>query len=135
MHHVAQMLESHPQAAPSEALGRCITACAISSQSCTSCADACVAEKGVGELRRCVRLNLDCADVCAATARVLSRQTDFEPATARPLLEACALACRLCAEDCEWHAEHMKMEHCRLCADACRRCERACEETLGSHSE
>ena len=83
MHHVAQMLESHPQAAASEALGRCVAACAICSQSCTSCADACLAEESVGELRRCIRLTLDCADVCVATGRVLSRQTDFEPTLAR----------------------------------------------------
>jgi hypothetical protein len=132
MHHVIQMLESHPQATPNETLGRCIAACAICSQSCTSCADACLAEEGVRELRRCIRLNLDCADVCAATARVLSRQTNFEPSLARALLEACAEACRLCAEECEWHAEHMKMDHCRVCADACRRCERACEEMLSA---
>lgn len=132
MHHVIQMLESHPQATPNEALGRCITACAICSQSCTSCADACLGEEGVSELVRCIRLNLDCAEMCAATARVLSRQTHFEPRLARPLLEACAEACRVCAEECEWHAEHMKMEHCRVCADACRRCERACVEMLSA---
>ena len=135
MHHVLQMLESHPEAATNEALGRCVTASAICSQSCTSCADACLAEESVAELRRCIRLNLDCADVCATTARVLSRQTSFEPALARSLLEACAEICRQCAEECEWHAQHMKMEHCRVCADACRRCERACEEMLASLGE
>ena len=36
-------------------------------QACTSCADACLAERAVADLRQCIRLNLDCADVCAAT--------------------------------------------------------------------
>jgi hypothetical protein len=54
---------------------------------------------------------LDCADVCATTARVLSRQTTSDGGTLRAVLEACATACRVCAE-------------------ACRRCERACQEML-----
>jgi hypothetical protein len=43
-------------------------------------------------------------------------------------LRACAHACRLCAEECEKHAPHMK--HCAICAEACRRCETACLELL-----
>lgn len=132
MHHVKEMLENHPQAIANETLGRCVTASAICAQSCTSCADACLGEESVAELVSCIRVNLDCVDVCEATARVLSRQTNFEPDLARPLLDACAQACRSCAQECEWHAEHMKLEHCRICADACRRCERACEEMLSA---
>jgi len=82
-------------------------------------------------LVRCIRLDLDCADVCEATAHVLARQTALEPATARALLEACAEACCVCAEECERHAD-MGMEHCRVCADSCRRCESACREALKS---
>lgn len=77
---------------------------------------------------RCIRLCQDCGDVCATTGRVLSRQTEFEPALARAVVEACEAACRACAEECERHAgQH---EHCRVCAEACRRCEEACEEAL-----
>jgi uncharacterized membrane protein len=79
---------------------------------------------------RCIRLNLDCADVCATTGNVLSRQTAFEPAVAMAMVQACAEACRVCADECERHAEHM--EHCRVCADACRGCERACNELASS---
>ena len=77
-------------------------------------------------------MNLDCADTCDATRRVLTRQTAFEPRLVRALLEACVEACRICAEDCERHAQEMGMEHCRLCAEACRRCEQACKELLSS---
>lgn len=66
-------------------------------------------------LVRCIRLNLDCADVCATTANLLSRQTQFEPALARAGVQACAEACRVCGEECERHGEHM--EHCRVCAE------------------
>jgi hypothetical protein len=130
MHHVAQMLETHPQASTSDALARCIEECFACAQTCTSCADACLGETDVGELVRCIRLNLDCADTCEATGRILTRQTAFEPQLARPQLEACAAACRVCAEECERHAEHH--EHCRICAEACRRCEQACEDLLSS---
>jgi hypothetical protein len=130
MHHVTKMLETHPQATANEALARCIQECFACALTCTSCADACLAEEQVQELVRCIRLNLDCADVCDTTGRVLTRQTSTEPRLARSVLEACAQACRLCTEECERHAEHH--EHCRVCAEACRRCEQACEDLRGS---
>lgn len=126
---VAEMLEAHPRGANPQ-LAELITELMSCSQACTSCADACLAEdQHLDALVRCIRLNLDCADVCAATARVLTRQTAFEPGVARSLLEACAEACRVCAEECERHAE-MGMEHCRICAESCRRCEQACRDAI-----
>lgn len=82
----------------------------------------------VAELITCIRKNLDCADVCAATGNVLSRQTGVNIETTLAVLEACREACRVCAEECAQHA-HMH-EHCQVCADACRRCETACAEVL-----
>jgi hypothetical protein len=82
----------------------------------------------VEELRQCIRLNLDCADVCLATATVASRRTGSNEEVIRKMLEACAAACRLCGEECGRHAS--KHEHCRICADACRRCEKACQAAV-----
>lgn len=96
------------------------------SQACTACADACLGE---GQTPTdCVTSDLNCADVCATTARVLSRQTAYHPGITREILQACAAICRECAEVCESHAEHH--EHCRVCAEACRRCEQACRNLL-----
>lgn len=130
MQTVSKMLETHPAELQLDvdALSRCVSECFACAQSCTSCADACLGEGEVQELVRCIRLNLDCADVCSATGRVLTRQTAFEPELARTMLEACARACRACAEECERHAGHH--EHCRVCAEECRRCEQACDELL-----
>jgi Domain of Unknown Function (DUF326) len=128
----AEILAAHPQAAPSEALVRCIEECFACVVACTSCADADLAEEDVEDLRHCIRLCLDCADVCGATGQVLTRQTSPEPRLTRTLLEACLQACRLCAEECERHAAHH--EHCRLCAETCRRCEQACADLLASFS-
>ena len=55
---------------------------------------------------------LDCADVCTATSRVLSRRTAHDAQVMRAVMEACAA--------------DAGTEHCRVCAEACRRCERAC---------
>lgn len=129
MEHIEAMIETHP-AATGRTDGRldCIVACHDCAAACTACADACLAEPMVAELVRCIRLNLDCADICAVTANVVTRQTDTPAALVHAQLEACAAACRACAEECEAHAE--MHEHCRVCAEACRQCERACEQVL-----
>jgi hypothetical protein len=129
---IQELIDTHPASAPVDraALVRCIEECYACAAACTSCADACLGEEAVQELVRCIRLDLDCADVCAATARVVTRQTAFEPGLARAAVEACASACRACAEECEAHAEHH--EHCRVCAEACRRCEQACRDLLSA---
>ena len=82
----------------------------------------------VAEMRRCIRLCLDCADVCIATGRMVSRQTEYEPETTRAEVESCRQSCSTCGEECERHAQHH--EHCRLCAESCRRCEAACAALL-----
>jgi hypothetical protein len=130
---VSQMLETHPRqpAVGREVLLECIEACFGCAQACTSCADACLGEEDhLAHLVRCIRLNLDCADVCEATGRLLLRQTEPDWAVIRAQLEACVVACRSCGEECRRHAESMGMEHCRVCAESCRRCADACERLL-----
>jgi len=132
MDHVQQMLDTHPRPSQADrsALVECIQACYDCAQTCTACADACLGEQRVQELVRCIRLNLDCFDVCVTTGNLLSRQTEAEWSLLRKQLEACAEACRACGKECEGHAQHMNMEHCRVCAESCRRCEEACSRLL-----
>ena len=59
-------------------------------QTCTACADACLSEDMVAELAKCIRTNLDCADLCDITARVLSRHTGYDANLTRASLTACA---------------------------------------------
>ena len=127
---VSELLASHPRpsAVDREVLARCIAECYDCARSCTICVDADLAEEDVTEMRRCIRLCLDCADVCIATGRTVSRQTEYEPETARTEVESCRQSCSTCAEECERHAQHH--EHCRLCAEGCRRCEAACAALL-----
>jgi hypothetical protein len=84
----------------------------------------------VAELTTCIRTNLDGADVCGTTGRVLSRHTGYDADLTRAVLEACAAACKACGDDCAQHAE--MHEHCRIRAEACRRGEAARRELLGS---
>jgi hypothetical protein len=109
-------------------LAQCIEACLECAQACTGCADACLSESSVAHLVTCIRTNLDCADVCETTGRVLSRHTGYDADLTRAQLQACLQACQSCADECEQHAG--MHEHCRLCAQACRRCEDACRSLL-----
>lgn len=129
-HHIRAMLDAHPWPGhvDRDVLAACIEACFSCADTCTSCADACLSEEMVADLRKCIRLNLDCADVCSATGRVLTRQTEYDAPTTKAQLEACREVARTCAEECERHAG--MHEHCRICAEACRRCDEACQELL-----
>lgn len=125
-----EMIRTHPdvKGSISQALVRCIEECYACAQACTVCADACLAEDMVHDLRQCIRLNLDCADVCAATGAMGSRRTGSNEQILRQMLQVCAAACAVCGEECERHAG--RHEHCRICAEACRRCEQACQAAM-----
>ncbi len=133
--HVQEIVSTHPHVKgnTNDALLSCIEQCYSCAQTCTSCADACLGEKSVAELTQCVRLNLDCADVCLATGSVSTRRTGSNEQVIARQLDACALACRLCGEECRRHAKHH--EHCRICADACQQCFEACQSALTSLGE
>lgn len=81
------------------------------------CADACLAADEVASLRMCIRLNLDCAAVCAAGAAVVGRLVAPDGAVLRAVLDACVAACEACATECRRHAAHH--DHCRICAETC----------------
>ena len=129
------MLETYPRDfnVDKDVLVGCIEACYDCAQACTACADDCLSEDNVAHLVKCIRLDADCADICIATGRVVSRQTEYDANVTRPIVEACAQACKTCGEECE-HQAKSGMEHCRVCAEACRRCERACEDLLEAMS-
>ena len=115
---VADMIKSHPDLALDPgALVACIDAAQAAVTACTACADACLAESDVTAMRTCIRRDLDCADIAGTTARVLARQVALDPGLVRVVLEACAVAAKRCAVECEQHAE--MHEHCRICAQAC----------------
>lgn len=125
-----EIIATHPsvQGSVSEALVRFIDEAFACVQTCTACADACLAEEKVAEMRQCIRLNLDCADICAAAGKMGSRRAGSNEPVLRVTIEACAAACRACGDECSTHAE--MHEHCRICAEACKRCADACDAAL-----
>lgn len=129
------MLRSHPRhdVQRVEFYSETLTALSTCANTCNACADACLAEpEHVGRLRRCIRTNLDCADICAATARVLMRQTETPHDLVHAQLHACIVACRTCADECAAHGD--THNHCRICAEACRHCQERCNLLLGEIS-
>ncbi|MCX2970792.1 MULTISPECIES: four-helix bundle copper-binding protein [Streptomyces] len=125
-----EMLERYPahlSHVDRRALANCIEECFACVEACTASADASLCEEEVTELRKCIRVTLDCADVCDATGRVLSRNTGYDAHVTRAVLESCATVCDAAADECERHTGH---DHVQLCAAACRRCATACRELL-----
>lgn len=125
------MLESYPgptiDVRP-ETLTSCVTACLECSLACTACSDACMAESDIAELVKCIRTDLDCADMCDATVKVLTRQTAYDLVVIRSVVSACLTTIIACAEECERHAAHHK--HCEISGQVCRRAELACRDLL-----
>lgn len=124
------MLEAAPRSIELDLddLVAAIEACANSVQACTACADSSLAEEDVTTLVESIARCDDCADVCTATERLLSRPLHADHVVTHRLLRACVRECTICAEECERHAEHHP--HCGICARACRLCAKACDELL-----
>jgi hypothetical protein len=81
-------------------------------------------------LVRCIRLNLDRADACDATGRIVTRQTAPDVGGLCAAIQACAAAGIARGEECERHLAHH--EHCRVRARACRPCEQAHDDLLAT---
>jgi hypothetical protein len=125
----ANLLDSYPRTfnVDAKVLASAIDALTDCAQACTGCADDALSEPNVADMVKCIRLCLDCADICTMTAAICSRQTEHDAHVTRPLLEACMAACRSCGDECQHHA---MMHACQVCAQACRRCEQACNELM-----
>ena len=131
MSYARQLLDADPGTLSADAgmLAAAIDALSDCAQACIADADADLREQDLAEMVTCIRLCLDCTDVCTATLGVVSRQTASDAAVTGPLLEVCIAICKSCGDECERHARHHP--HCRVCAEACRRCEQACRKLLG----
>ena len=133
MQMLEKMFQTHPKATSGagDAALKCAYECAQCSLVCVTCADACLHEEKPSALAACIRLNMDCADVCSATARLISRPSHGNMSSLRTQLQACRTICLACSEECRQHG-NMGMEHCKVCADCCEACIRACDEMLAA---
>ena len=87
---------------------------------CNFCASACLKEENVKMMAQCIANNLDCAEVCRATAVLLARDSKH----GKHLLKECMELCEACVAECSKH-DH---DHCQACAKACRECADACRQ-------
>jgi hypothetical protein len=129
MSYAWQMLDTYPRTfnVDADLLAAAIDALDDCSQACNADNAADLSEQNVVEMITCIRLCMNCVDVCTATLRVIGRQTQYDASLTRPLLESCVAIYRSCGDEYERHAH---MPHCQLCAEACRRCDHACQELL-----
>ncbi len=107
-----------------QAFDQCAKACGDCQRACDSCATHCqhMVAQGKKEHQTTLRTCLDCADHCAAAARITARRGPF----AGLICKACEEACARCGTECvKFDDEHMKK-----CAKECRKCEKACQEML-----
>ena len=106
------------------AFEQCAKACNDCQRSCDSCATHCrnLLAQGKKDHETTLRTCLDCADFCAAAARITARQGVFSDL----ICNDCAEACQRCGKECaKFDDEHMKK-----CAEECSKCEKACREML-----
>ena len=129
-----EMLETvrAPASLPMAEVATAIDACLRCVQTCTTCANADLAEEAVDELRRCAAWCVTCADVCDVTARLLSRPAYSDQLTIHHVLQACVRACENSAEECARHAQHHR--HCAICEGVCRACVQACAALLDAQT-
>lgn len=121
---LVEMLASHPKSdGGSEALATLVDAASDCELICQICADACANSEAAAQLGACMRLDVDCAEVCHTAAVVFARLPIAETEFAAALLQTLIVVTERCEEECNKHGEDH--EHCRLCALACSRCARA----------
>ena len=96
----------------------CIDACNECAVTCNHCASACLQERDVQSMARCIALDMECADICRLAVSSMARRDEHMQA----ICALCADICQACGDECAKHP----MDHCRECADACRRCADEC---------
>jgi hypothetical protein len=108
MSYARQILDTYrqPLAVDAGLLAAAIDAASDCAQACAADTDADLNESDLAEMVTCIRLCLDCTDICTATAAVLSRPAEHDLNATRLLVGACAAICQTCGDECERHA-HM----------------------------
>lgn len=85
---------------------------------CNYCFDACLHEKDVRMMARCIKLDKECAEICGMTLSLVASGSGFSGTA----LRLCIEACEQCAAECE----KFPHDHCKECAKVCRECAQAC---------
>lgn len=106
----------------SRQMQECIANCQECHAICIQTAAHCLDMGGEHASRKHQTILLDCADICAASADFMLRESPMHAQTCA----TCAEACRRCAEECERLAKGDQLM--LQCAEVCRRCQQSCEQ-------
>lgn len=117
--------EHDEHAAHNAIFRKCADACNDCQRECDSCSLHCAHMLIDGKKQHMTTLQTcqDCADACAAAARIVSRHGPFS----HIVCEACAQACDKCAAECE---KFKSDEHMARCAEECRKCLKNCRDMI-----
>ncbi|MFD7711161.1 hypothetical protein ACFV6E_04755 [Streptomyces sp. NPDC059785] len=127
-----ELLGSITTATPlsTEVLAQAVDVLAECEQVATACAIGMLGEKDADAFRTAIGHCQDCADVSAATRRILVRGSSHDAGLLRAQVEACRIACKRSNDACKPHAQHH--EHCRLCVETTGRTMTTCDEVLAA---
>jgi hypothetical protein len=106
----------------------CIDACHECHWICSATIPHCLEMGGRHAEMRHLRLMIDCAEICALSAGLMSRGSDHHA----ELCRVCAEICRECAESCARMGDDAQMMRC---AEICRHCAESCAEMAGRQAE
>ncbi|MGG6447421.1 four-helix bundle copper-binding protein, partial [Pseudobacillus badius] len=70
----------------------CVKACLECMETCNVCYDACLKEEDVKMMADCIRLDRECADICAFAAKSMQTNSPF----AKQICQLCADICEAC---------------------------------------
>ena len=108
-----------------DARSACIWACLDCVRACIAAAESFSDAAEASPLGRASWLGRNCADLCAATGRMLAGGAEQDIRRMRAVLDACGSACRMARVACEPQAK--RHQPLRIFVHACRRCEAACD--------
>ncbi|MGK9265247.1 four-helix bundle copper-binding protein [Bacillus inaquosorum] len=102
----------------------CIEACINCMEACNHCFTKCLEENAQHDLSGCIRLDRECADICALAVKAMQTDSPFM----KEICALCADICEACGTECEKH-DH---DHCQACAKSCFACAEQCRSMAAS---
>lgn len=105
----------------SKEMQRCIQECRNCASICLETVQHCLKLGGKHAEPAHIRMLMDCAEICQASANFMQRGSPLHMQTCA----ACAEVCKACAEDCERFKDDEMMQ---ACAKACQSCEESCRQ-------
>jgi hypothetical protein len=72
-----------------------------------------------------MRLCADCADICALSAKIMSRKGPMS----KSICQACAESCAACGAEC---GKYPDMPIMKRCAESCKKCSAACKALVAA---